>query len=55
MKTYYITFKKDCKPVCGCFKKAKNPDEAMLAAEFALICKHPAVVYDDLEAAECDV
>ena len=47
MKTYYIIFEKSGKKICGCWKREKDAESALLAAEFALICHYSNVEYDN--------
>lgn len=49
MKEYTVKFYKDGILICTCMKLAVSAEEAMIDAEFALICKYPNVEYDSLE------
>jgi len=48
MVTYFLVFSKDGKDVCCKWQRAASKDEAMLDAEFGLICRFPNVEYDDV-------
>ena len=45
MKSYYITFYNGKKPICGTWKRAVTKEEALLYAEFSIICHYPNVKY----------
>ena len=47
MKSYYIIFEKSGKKICGCWKREKDAESALLAAEFSLICHYSNVEYDN--------
>lgn len=47
VKSYYIIFEKSGKKICGCWKREKDAESALLAAEFALICHYSNVEYDN--------
>jgi len=47
MKDYIILFTLKGKKICTCHKKAEDEDQALLDAEFSLICKYPNVKYDN--------
>ena len=47
MKSYYIIFEKSGKKICGCWKREKSEESALLAAEFALICRYSNIEYDN--------
>lgn len=46
MKTYYVLFKKNKKPVCGCWRRAESKEDAIYKSEMALVCKHPYIKFD---------
>ena len=46
MKSCYIIFEKSGKKICGCCKREKDAESAILAAEFALLCNYSNVEYD---------
>lgn len=46
MRSYYVMFILDGKDICGVWKRAKNEDQAILDAEFSLICNYPNVRYN---------
>lgn len=48
MKTFTVKFYKENTLICTCTKKADSLDEAMINAEWALICKYPNVEYDTI-------
>ena len=52
MKSYYIIFEKSGKKICGCWKREKDKESALLAAEFALICHYSNVEYVDTPTAK---
>ena len=47
MKSYYIIFEKSGRKICGCWRREKDAESALLAAEFALICHYSNVEYDN--------
>lgn len=47
MKSYYIIFEKSGKKICGCRKREKDAESALLAAEFAIMCHYSNVEYDN--------
>ena len=47
MKSYYIIFEKSGKKICGCWRREKDAESALLAAEFSLICHYSNVEYDN--------
>lgn len=49
MKSYYIGFYKNNKMVCGKYQKAYNRENAMLLAEFSLLCNYQNVEYDGVK------
>ena len=49
MKTYYVLFKNNNKPICGCWKRATSKENAIIQAEFSLMCKYSNVTYDSTE------
>ena len=49
MKSYYIGFYKNNKMICGKYQKADNRENAMLLAEFSLLCNYQNVEYDDVK------
>lgn len=48
MKYYKIIFLYKGKKICACYMDGENTDEAMMRAEFSLICKYSNVAYDDV-------
>lgn len=49
MKSYYIGFYKHNKIVCGKYQTADNRENAMLLAEFSLLCNYQNVEYDSVK------
>lgn len=47
MKSYYVVFEKSGKKICGCWKREKDAEAALLSAEFAIMCHYPNVEYDN--------
>ena len=45
--TYYVVFEYEGKPVCGCWQRGKDKEEATLKAEFALLAACPDIKYDN--------
>lgn len=50
--TYYILFSNDNKPVCGTWQRAENKENAMMDAEFKLMCHFPGVQYDSVQVTD---
>ena len=50
MQEYTVKFYKGGILVCICTKLAVSAEEAMINAEYALLCKYPNVEYDHVEA-----
>lgn len=49
MKSYYIGFYKNNKMICGKYQKADNKENAMLLAEFSLLCNYKNVEYNNVK------
>ena len=47
MKSYYVIFTLNKKDICGCWKRANSEEDAMMMAEFSLMCHYSNVEYDD--------
>lgn len=55
MKSYLVLFCNKGKKICTCWKRAHNKEEAREAAEWALMCHYPNVIYSDVSViAESD-
>ena len=46
MKSYYVLFELQSKIICGTYRRANSKEEAIMNAEFALMCYYPNVKYD---------
>lgn len=47
---FLITFYNKGKKICSCIKEGTTLEDAMLKAEFNLICKYSNIEYDNLIA-----
>lgn len=46
---YLVVFYNKGKKICSCWKDGKNKEDAMLKAEFSLMCKYSNVEYDEVK------
>ena len=50
MKSYYIIFYNGENKICGTYVRANDKEEALMSAEFSLMCRYPNVAYTDCKA-----
>ena len=46
---YYVVFSYKGKPICGTWVRAQSKEQAMVVAEYKLMCRYANVLYDAME------
>lgn len=54
MEKFLIMFYYKGKKVCSCWKEGKDKEDAVMNAEWALVCKYPDVLFDEVSVCEED-
>ena len=55
MEKFFVVFYYKGKKICSCWKEGKDKEDAVMNAEWALACKYPDVLFDEVRAESEDV